>query len=202
MIKKLLSTTKRPLLNLLALAVIAAVGFAAFRFYQSGQNPDGGISALPALKTIKPVPDGLIIDLKRKEIGVALVVSSTASYDDIASDVITVYRWGREQFSPLLCGPLAPPNMCIDGRVLIYLVTPAKVPSTQGTAEVYVKVIGMWLDQQYIEVLLTNPPQTLDDLGAFHEFAYKDSLGTGAYIATEFANPIFQYKNLTDFSLR
>ncbi|MFZ2202663.1 MAG: hypothetical protein WAV56_04725, partial [Microgenomates group bacterium] len=112
-------------------------------------------------------------------------------------------RWGRDQFSPLLCGPLAPPNMCVDGRVLIYLVLPAEVPSTNGeTTEVYVKVLGMWIDQIYIDQLLANPPQTLNDLAAFHEYAYKDSLGTAAYINDQYTNPIFQYKNLTDFSLR
>lgn len=196
---KRLPVLKRLLLNTLSIAVIGAVGFAAFRFYQSGEDTASGATNLPSLTVLKPVPGGLVINEKRKEIGIAFEISQNlTSYDDIAADVVKVYRWGRERFSPLLCGPLAPPNLCVDGRVLIYLVVHYQDPLTDAR----IKVMGMWLDQRYIDVLLVDQPETLDDLGAFHEYAYKDSLGTGAYLASEFTNPIFQYKNLTDFSLR
>lgn len=165
------SRKKRFLLNGLALLVIVAVSFTAYGNYQK----DDGIGAdqnLPPLKGEVPYVD---VDLQKGEVNVALIVKDTDSMDDIASDTITIFKWGREKLPPFVCGPDYPPNLCVLMWVKITWVT------TNGSSQELYPLLTIGLDQIGIDRLLVEQPQGYDELKAFLQDIAERSNGTGLF---------------------
>lgn len=182
MIKKLLSALKRPLLNLLALAIIVAVGFTAYGNYQKDDGT-GADQNLPSLKSLKTIPaGGLDIDLKSGVIQIALEISKQANDADVTSDIVEIYRWGRGYFKPVLCGPEHPPNLCVVGYVDIVLVGRQDIITTDGRDEGYVTIVEMGLNQIQIDRMLRHPPTDFEGLIDFQTQVAEETLGTGGWI--------------------
>lgn len=182
LIKKLFSALKRPLLNLLALAIIVAVGFTAYGNYQKDDGI-GDDQNLPPLKSLKTIPaGGLSIDLQSGVIQIALEISRQADDADVANDIVEIYRWGRSYFKPVLCGPEHPPNLCVVGYVDIVLVGRQDIITTDGRDEGYVTIVEMGLNQIQIDRMLRHPPTDFEGLIDFQTQVAEETLGTGGWI--------------------
>lgn len=155
---------KRLAINLAALLVITIVALLAIaptQFWGQNDLPDD----LPPLKgQINDVD----IDLKLGEINVALVVKETDTQDDIAADMVAIYKWGRGHLPPYACGPGNPPNLCVKMWVRITLVV------SNNTGDLYpMTTIG--LDQVGLEKLAREDPQGMEKLSAFFEKVSQES---------------------------
>ena len=160
---------KRPILNALALLVILAVGFTASRSYNpssAGLGVEGVV--LPRLESLKLVETVFLPDEGR--IAMALELTERSTPGGIIADVLEIYRWSRQHYQPIKCGPEAPPGMCQIGQTEIYILLRGTVKTVDGDADAYLLGWVMWLDQHYIDRLLaSNPPETIQELDSFHQ---------------------------------
>ncbi len=182
---------KRLVLNTIAILVIAAVAFLAYRSYSASNAPklDGG-GDLPSLRTLKIVD--ATVDPGAIQVAIDLVKG--ADEKTAVADFLEIYKWGRTHFGPIKCGPDYPLALCQIGEVRIYLLKQTEVPSTQGPVLAYAVIGSMGLDQVQIDVLLnkdTVQPATFDELVAFHKNVADQTAGTGGYIQLNSAPLIF-----------
>lgn len=184
MIKKLLSALKRPLQNLLALAIIVAVGFAAYGNYQANDKTEYNEGQqFPKLTSLKTIPiGGLDINTENSLVQIALEISLRDNPDNFVPDIVEVYRWGRSHFKPVLCGPEHPPNLCVVGYVDIVLVGRQDIITTNGRDQGYVTIAEMGLDQIQIDRMLRHPPTDFEGLMDFQSRVAEETLGTGGWI--------------------
>lgn len=191
--KKFLRLTWRLIVALLIVAVVAVastkgnLGIVNLGAPGQGNQPKD----FPSLTALKPIPaGGFYIHPESGRIGVALQVNVTAggNPDDLARDIVAVYRWGRDHYGPVKCGPDYPPNLCRYGEIgIILLVTvPSESFGPEGkiSRESYAAIIEMGCDQIQIDKMLADPPADLDALDQFQAQAAQASLGTGCYAQT------------------
>lgn len=137
---------------------------------------------LPPLSALKPIEGGLDIRPQAGVVRVALEVQRGSSDEAVTADLLAIYRWGRGYYTELKCGPDYPANMCRVGLVTVLLVGREQVVTTTGTAERYVKVLAMGLDQIQLDKLLAAPPANFEAMLEWHAAVAEATLGTGGFI--------------------
>ncbi|GMR19223.1 MAG: hypothetical protein BMS9Abin34_354 [Patescibacteria group bacterium] len=180
------------LLVLIGILIVGAVVAtqSPIKSYELGQAAVDGVE-LPTLRTLVPVD--VLMDPKGGRIAVALEITNRATSSGIITDVMSIYKWSRPYYQPIRCGEYYPPELCQIGITEIFLLRRSKVPVVDGTAEVYVLIMAMGLDQTQMDRLIRVIfPETLGELLGFHAQVVQETQGTGGFIQTYENPPIFQ----------
>lgn len=181
----------RRILVLLAVLGIAAL-IVSHCSVQSYGPPKLQISGFdgPDLKTLVVVDH--LVDLEKGRIALAFEIPDDANSGGLIADVLETYRWANAHYLPVKCGNLYSPEMCRIGITEIYIVERSEVPVVGGTAETYLLKVAMGLDQIQVDRLLAAPPpETQQELVAFHTQVDAETAGTGGYFRPITAPQIF-----------
>jgi len=173
---------KRRILNTVALLVIVAVGFLAFRAYDP-PPPTMADSGIPVPDLTLEIADTLF-EPENGRIALALVIPERAPPSGVLiADILEVYRWSRSYYLPIKCGEDYPPEMCRVGGTEIYLIQPMTMTRRGAPVELDVLLLSVGLDQIQIDNLLKGtPPETLQELFGFHEQVMQATGNTGGFI--------------------
>ena len=161
-------------INLVATLIIGAVAFLAYRS-SSQQSVSAKELGLPPLRS---EVTSVKIDERdqRGEINVSLIVDLDAGDpDNIVSDMVAIFIWGRAKLKPLVCGPDYPPNLCVQRWVKITWVTP------KDTAGDSYPITTIGLDQLAIDRLSERDIHGYEEFNKFIKHIAEESNGTALF---------------------
>ena len=156
--------------------ILMAVGKGAIgSFNVVSNNADITAAGLPPLRS--EVTSVKIDERdKRGEINVSLIVDlDVGDPDNIASDMVAIFIWGRTELKPLVCGPDYPPNLCVQRWVKITWVTPKNADGDSYP----IATIG--LDQMAIDRLSEQDIHSYEELDKFFKHIAEESNGTALF---------------------